>query len=997
MTTVSAAAAGLAVPFVVGNPLPAPSAGNAEFFVIVAGAIGAYGPTTVPASTPPYHLGDWFLSDGTNWEFLNVGFQYQAATTTVEGVVYLATDLEVQTGTDTSNKAVNPASLQAKVSDSTSTTSSTTIASSTAVKAAYDAGVAAQATADAALPKAGGTMTGTLNTLNVCLGTGNNISFNGGASGTIRGISDATGATNDDIAASSTAVKNAYTLADAAVPKSCYTALGALAAGTGASTVGTLALGTNGQILVVNSACGAGLEWCTLSLASVPCSAYTAVGTILAGNGAGTYCSLAVGTNGQVLVPNSACAAGVEWVTRSALSVCGYTCTLTPFNTALGANAGDSVTTGTCNTVVGYNAGTAISGGLNNTFIGFSAGDGITTSDNNTAVGSNALGNTGGNNNTAVGFCSGGGISSGGNNTMIGVCAGRNATTADNTTVLGFNALSGPHTGNGTVALGACALAVSTIGGCNTAVGCNAGLATTSGALNTLVGFSAGSAITTGGSNTLVGRYVGTSTLANNVVLSDGAGTIRFQSNASGAISLGAGGAYGTAGQVLVSQGSSAAPTWVNNTPDGVAGVTGTAPITVDNTDPANPIIDIDAASTTAAGAVQLNDTTSSTSTTLAATANSVKTAYDAAIAAQGASPLTSATVLYVNVTTGNNSTAARGTAKPFATITAALAAASEGDTIFVAPGDYTDDVTLNKGVSIIGSYVDQAIATGPRVRGAFTVSITGVGTRNWAVSNLSFISAVAGGNTVTVSNNSFASGGLGSFTNCLFMQSTVTSVTETCFITSGTWTRSLYLRNCSFDGNAEFSAGTVTGTGAYTVIDRFLGIATGDNAFKITAGTVEFRDPSQVIPPILQTGGTFLGTNISAWASNTSVNTSIFGGTGFAYKGTASALGSGSIFLAGQGSAVVNGTTWGKLSVGTNVIYAFGNVAYDTSLATLNGFPLTVIAPNPNGVLSNMARPQWNYLVTPSSVTAANQLGVILDSTNGNVYTTSSFDAGTF
>ena len=144
---------------------------------------------------------------------------------------------------------------------------------------------------------------------------------------------------------------------------------------------------------------------------------------------------------------------------------------------------------------------------------------------------------------------------------MVGTCAGRNATTADNTTVLGFNALSGPHSGNGTVALGACALAVSTSGGCNTAVGCNAGLATTTGALNTLVGFSAGSAITTGGSNTLVGRYAGTTALANNIVLSDGAGTIRFQANSSGAWSPD-GTNFGTAGQVLKSAGSAAAPAW---------------------------------------------------------------------------------------------------------------------------------------------------------------------------------------------------------------------------------------------------------------------------------------------------------------------------------------------------------------------------------------------------------------------------------------------------
>jgi hypothetical protein len=87
-------------------------------------------------------------------------------------------------------------------------------------------------------------------------------------------------------------------------------------------------------------------------------------------------------------------------------------------------------------------------------------------------------------------------------------------------------------------------------------------LAVTSGALNTLVGYTAGSAITTGGSNTLVGRYAGTSALANNVVLSDGAGTIRFQANSTGAISFD-GTNFGTSGQTLQSNGSAAVPTWV--------------------------------------------------------------------------------------------------------------------------------------------------------------------------------------------------------------------------------------------------------------------------------------------------------------------------------------------------------------------------------------------------------------------------------------------------
>jgi hypothetical protein len=75
-------------------------------------------------------------------------------TTTVAGLLELATDAETQTGSDTA-RAVTPASLQSKLSDSTSTTSSITIASSTAVKSAYDL-------ANAALPKSGGTVTGAL-------------------------------------------------------------------------------------------------------------------------------------------------------------------------------------------------------------------------------------------------------------------------------------------------------------------------------------------------------------------------------------------------------------------------------------------------------------------------------------------------------------------------------------------------------------------------------------------------------------------------------------------------------------------------------------------------------------------------------------------------------------------------------------------------------------------------------------------------------------------
>jgi hypothetical protein len=719
---------GASVGFTVGAVLPSPSATINEYFVIASVA----GTMTPPGgvSTQVY-VGDWWLASSTTWTYIAAGFQPPYASTTTPGLVRLSTNAETQTGTD-ATEAVTPASLQSKVSDSTSTTSSTTIASSTAVKSAYD-------------------------------------------------------------------------LANAAVPKSIYSALGVIASGTGAGTVGGLALGTTGQFLAANTACGGGIEWCTLSLACIPCSAFTAAGQLLAGTGSSAFTALNVGSNGQFLTVDSTCTGGIKWVTANGANICGFTCALTPFNTVIGAtagalltglsvantaigyaaldaetvgdfntaighnaltaqngptgntavggNAGAQIVGGACNTLMGYNTGDAlttgnnntalgmnalgatISGGNNvavgmnalatstvgcqtavgycalasattgiqntglgyftlnnliagnqntavgfaagqftsgnsNTYLGYNSGNAVTTSSfntmvgweagvtttnngnntyvgacsgrlqtstNNTAVGTCALANTGVNNNTGVGFAAGAALTTGSSNTFVGATAGDNATTADNAVAVGYNALGAAHTPNGTVAIGANALAANTSGACNTAVGFNAGtavttgsnntmlgyaagdtvttgtqntflgsgsgglaattsegntgvgfsalgqgvlsgaynvalgnnagLSVTSGAINTLVGFSAGSAITTGGSNTLVGRYAGTAALANNVVLSDGAGTIRFQSNSSGAISLGAGGSYGTAGQILVSGGSGAAPTWSSSLP----------------------------------------------------------------------------------------------------------------------------------------------------------------------------------------------------------------------------------------------------------------------------------------------------------------------------------------------------------------------------------------------------------------------------------------------
>ena len=453
MTTVTTA--GIAAGFLAGNVPPDPDPTNNEFFIIV-DVQGSTPPAVSVGGTPPYHIGDWFLSDGVVWTFLNVGFQAPAATTTVEGVVYLATDLEVQTGTDTSNKAVNPASLQAKVSDSTSTTSSTTIASSTAVKAAYDAGVAAQGTADAALPLAGGTMTG-------------DIVFNSGQtfSGTV---------SNQD-----------------------FQAKGDLVAGYGANSFGIQSVGTNGQILSANSACASGLEWVAAGGGGGSPATPTVAGIVL---GRTTEYNTGLGCNALVSVTSSCYNTAIgSYALCSITSSDGY-------NTAIGAYALCS-SSGSYNTAIGTRALCSDTFGEYNTAIGIDALCSNTTGSCNTAVGSLSLeANTTGCYNTATGVCALRCSISGCYNTATGSCALFYNTSGRRNTAHGITALFTNTTGNCNSAHGTDALYGATTGNGNTATGMGSLCNITTGCLNVGIGLYSGTTLTTGSNNVAIGPNV---------------------------------------------------------------------------------------------------------------------------------------------------------------------------------------------------------------------------------------------------------------------------------------------------------------------------------------------------------------------------------------------------------------------------------------------------------------------------------------------------------
>ena len=77
-------------------------------------------------------------------------------------------------------------------------------------------------------------------------------------------LSTSTSSTSTSLAATASAVKSAYDLADAAIPKSLIDAAGDLIVGTADNTAGRLAKGTAGQVLQVNSGATA-LEWASPS------------------------------------------------------------------------------------------------------------------------------------------------------------------------------------------------------------------------------------------------------------------------------------------------------------------------------------------------------------------------------------------------------------------------------------------------------------------------------------------------------------------------------------------------------------------------------------------------------------------------------------------------------------------------------------------------------------------------------------------------------------
>lgn len=159
------------------------------------------------------------------------------------------------------------------------------------------------------------------------------------------------------------------------------------------------------------------------------------------------------------------------------------------YNTGLGWEVFDDLTSGDSNTIVGNQAGYKVTSGSMNTLIGRLAGENLTTGASNIAIGYDALGGgtVTGNYNIAIGHETLLAVTSGYENICMGRDSGHDVTTAVQNVAIGHESMTKNQTGTGNVCVGFQA-GENASGGGNTMIGYKAGEATEGGVFNVFIG-----------------------------------------------------------------------------------------------------------------------------------------------------------------------------------------------------------------------------------------------------------------------------------------------------------------------------------------------------------------------------------------------------------------------------------------------------------------------------------------------------------------------------
>jgi hypothetical protein len=410
----SVTSVGTADGYTVGAVLPAASATTNNTYVIVT----TPGTMTPPGGSPTVTTrGDWFLASETSpgvyaWQFLNVGFDAPAASTTVPGIVELATNAETATGTDATT-AVTPA------------------------------GAAFAYIAKSALTAKGDIISATAASTPSALGVGTD---------------------GQVLVACAAATTGLCWTAPAAtgIPCACITAKGSLVSGTAAATPTALPVGTDGDVLVACATASTGLCWIAPAPSGIPCACVLGKGALVTGTAGSTPAGLSVGTDGQLLVACSTATTGLCWATvpvtlpatpavagivlgctnatNAALGCNALLSNAGTGNVAIGLNSLTSNTTGVNNVAIGNGAFCANTLGSGNVVIGSAALKSVTNDSRIVAIGEQALcASTGGTYNVALGWAAMCSQISGGSNVALGALAGNNITTGSSNVILGPN------------------------------------------------------------------------------------------------------------------------------------------------------------------------------------------------------------------------------------------------------------------------------------------------------------------------------------------------------------------------------------------------------------------------------------------------------------------------------------------------------------------------------------------------------------------------------